>query len=62
MKKIQLTNEQIKADDQIRAWQKVAEIAKKVNNKTAEQKAKGQVTFWQDHFFKESGINVNWKV
>lgn len=60
--KIELTNKQIKADDQIRTWQKVAEIAKEVNNKKAEQEALSQVTFWQDHFFKESGINVNWKI
>jgi hypothetical protein len=60
MKTLKLTNEQIKSDAQIRAWQKVAEIAKKTNNKESEQFARGQSVLWQDSFFKDSGINVNW--
>jgi len=55
-----MTEEQIKADDQIRAWQKVTEVAKKLNKKDAEQFAEKQLVSWQDHFFKESGIDIKW--
>jgi len=60
--KIQMTKEEINADNQIKNWQKVTKIAKKINNKKELKNAQTQIILWQYYFFELAGINIKFKL